>query len=91
MPKPKEAELDTSVNAFVTADLVGKLFLEALEELRAIRVGHSSNWIAYEALRDEAFAGLKWCESLANKANPTGPNVGTRRETSPPKSPAETS
>ncbi len=90
MAKQKDSGSDSAAIAFVTADLVVEIFVEAIRELRAIRGNESSDWSHYERLRDEALVGLKWCESLAQKANPTGPNVGTRQEQSPPKSPAET-
>jgi len=90
MAKAKGTEVQGRDISLKILDLVEELFIETVEELKAIQRLDRSNWVVYETLRDTAFAGLQMCESLTQRANPTGPNVGTRREESPPNSPAET-
>lgn len=90
MAKEKRTAPEDNPVALKTLELVEDLFIEAIEELKAIRRHETSTWRKYEQLRDEAFEGLHWCEAMTQRANPTGPNVGTRRETSQPKSPEET-
>ncbi len=90
MAKAKDTRTEVEAIAFKTLDLVEELFIEAVEELKAIRRLEVTNWSRYETLRDEAMQGLNWCEMTTQRANPTGPNVGTRQVESQPRSPAET-
>lgn len=90
MAKEKRASPEDNPVALKTLELVQELFIEAIDELKAIRRHETSTWRVYEQLRDEAMEGLHWCEAMTQRANPTGPNVGTRREDAPPKSPSET-